>query len=272
MPANPKQFVYRLSFPELGISYVAELAMAMVHPSPRHSHAEYQCLFFLDGALELRRQGRWRVQPAGSWCILPPGSEHAVRQHGRIDAPVYIDLHLLNGPEQALARVVGTLPPRGRAPVETLTGRAAALREGAGRVDAAQPARVMAAVWDLLAAVAEAAGTAPRSATAVDHRVLIAEGFMRRHLAETLTVEAVAREVRLSRSQLTRLFRSARGEGPHERLTALRLDKARHLLRVSALNIAEIAAVCGFVCPNHFSRVFRQHTGLPPTTWRDRRE
>ncbi|MEP6565571.1 MAG: helix-turn-helix domain-containing protein, partial [Mesorhizobium sp.] len=49
---------------------------------------------------------------------------------------------------------------------------------------------------------------------------------------------------------------------------ALRVHYAKSLLEASDLQIGEIAFRCGFGNAGHFSRVFRQHTGITPTNLR----
>jgi len=48
----------------------------------------------------------------------------------------------------------------------------------------------------------------------------------------------------------------------------MRLEQAKRLLRDSNLRIGEIAEQVGFHDARHFSRTFRQQTGLLPTDFR----
>ena len=82
-------------------------------------------------------------------------------------------------------------------------------------------------------------------------------------------VAAVAAHVGLSRSQLTRLYLRHRKIGPAERFQQLRVERATRLLTASALTVKEIAHACGFVCPNHFCRVFRKQTRMTPSHYRE---
>lgn len=47
-------------------------------------------------------------------------------------------------------------------------------------------------------------------------------------------------------------------------LTALRMDKARGLLRKESLNISEVARAVGYENANYFAKVFRKHCGCAP--------
>jgi AraC-like DNA-binding protein len=52
-------------------------------------------------------------------------------------------------------------------------------------------------------------------------------------------------------------------------LRGLRMDRAKRLLREEELTVAQVADAVGFSDPYHFSRVFRQHVGMPPSRYRD---
>ena len=51
-------------------------------------------------------------------------------------------------------------------------------------------------------------------------------------------------------------------------LRCLRMDRAKQLLLAGELSVAQVADAVGFADPYHFSRVFRQHEGMPPTEYR----
>ena len=55
-----------------------------------------------------------------------------------------------------------------------------------------------------------------------------------------------------------------------ETVRLARLDRAATLLARSNYSIGEIAAMCGFASPFHFSRRFKESYGEPPRALRDR--
>lgn len=67
---------------------------------------------------------------------------------------------------------------------------------------------------------------------------------------------------------LCRLFQSTTGRSPMETVRLARLDRAASLLARSNYSVAEIADLCGFASPFHFSRRFKEAFGLPPTELR----
>lgn len=78
----------------------------------------------------------------------------------------------------------------------------------------------------------------------------------------------LARVAKVSLRHLERLFRQHLGCSLGEHYLALRLDRARELVRQSSLSVLEIALACGFTSASHFSRSYRARFGQAPRTER----
>ena len=89
-----------------------------------------------------------------------------------------------------------------------------------------------------------------------------------RDLREPVRVAALAASSGVSARTLTRRFKSATGVSISEYLQRRRLDEAQALLRRTNLSVTEVASSVGLSDPSHFTRTFRQHTGLTPTAFR----
>ncbi len=63
-------------------------------------------------------------------------------------------------------------------------------------------------------------------------------------------------------------FRQIAGRSILNEIQAVRLDKAKELLKDSSLDISAIANFCGFKASNALWKSFRQETKLSPTEWR----
>lgn len=100
--------------------------------------------------------------------------------------------------------------------------------------------------------------------------VVAAVGVMRSQLAEPWTLNSLAEEVHLSRSQLVRAFDAALGLSPMAYLRAARVERMARLLETTDLSIAAVARSVGWTDPNYASRCFRNHAGVPPTEFRRR--
>ena len=93
-------------------------------------------------------------------------------------------------------------------------------------------------------------------------------GYMRAHLDDPqLSRSSIAAAHHMSARTLDRLFAdqpwSVSGLIRHERLDGVRRDLEDPLLRHRS--VAVLAARWGFFDAAHFSRVFRQHYGYPPS-------
>ncbi len=99
-----------------------------------------------------------------------------------------------------------------------------------------------------------------------------ATAYIEGHYADTnLSLPEVAGQAHLSPSHFCTVFSQETGKTFKEYLTEIRMQKARELLRTTALKSFEIADKIGYSDPHYFSFVFRKHTGLSPTEFRWRR-
>lgn len=78
----------------------------------------------------------------------------------------------------------------------------------------------------------------------------------------------LARECSCSTGHFTRLFRQATGLPPRAFITQARIETARSLLRGSNHKIAHLAGLLGYGDIFHFSRQFKEQTGLSPSQYR----
>jgi transcriptional regulator GlxA family with amidase domain len=88
--------------------------------------------------------------------------------------------------------------------------------------------------------------------------------FAREHLAQTLSVEQLAQEARLSPRQFSRAFRAETGQSPAKAIENLRLEAARQLLERGRLTLDQIAVETGFLDPRRMREAFLRAFGQPP--------
>ena len=81
-------------------------------------------------------------------------------------------------------------------------------------------------------------------------------------------VREMARLLHLSPDHFTRLFKQVKGMPPREYLIRARIDAARGLLLSSTHSIGRIAEITGYADIYHFSRQFRERTGVSPSRYR----
>ncbi|GAA4690336.1 helix-turn-helix domain-containing protein [Phytohabitans rumicis] len=99
------------------------------------------------------------------------------------------------------------------------------------------------------------------------NRAIIA---MRENLGEQLTVDDIARAAMFSKFHFTRIFQRATGVSPGRFLSALRLQRAKHLLVSTSLNVADISLRVGYNSVGTFSTRFSKSVGMSPTAYRKR--
>ncbi len=83
-------------------------------------------------------------------------------------------------------------------------------------------------------------------------------------LAEPWDVERLARACALPASRLRRLSTRVHGRGPMAQLTRLRLERARTLVGLSHLKLAEIAELVGYASPFALSKAYKRLFGHAP--------
>ncbi len=92
--------------------------------------------------------------------------------------------------------------------------------------------------------------------------------YIEENLAGDLSVSALCRKFRLSRSELYSLFREYFSSSVADFVKARRLQKARLLLQQTHLPVAKIAALCGIPDYNYFSKQFKRAFGISPSAAR----
>jgi two-component system response regulator YesN len=80
----------------------------------------------------------------------------------------------------------------------------------------------------------------------------------------------VAKRVNMSRSYFSQCFRDIGGKPFNEFVRALRMEKAKEYLLHTAKSIQWIAEQTGYQDEKYFSRLFREHTGLLPSEYRNK--
>jgi AraC-like DNA-binding protein len=92
--------------------------------------------------------------------------------------------------------------------------------------------------------------------------------FMKKELANSITVGELAAAAGLSQYHFIRNFKDAYETTPGQFLTRLRLKKASLLLKKSELDMDEVMMGCGFDDKSSFIRLFRKEVGSTPMQYR----
>ena len=88
-------------------------------------------------------------------------------------------------------------------------------------------------------------------------------------IAAPWSVDALAKEVALSRTAFVQRFTSVIGTPPIQYLTKWRLQTAQMNLRETKKSIAQVEHLVGYESEEAFSRAFKREFGMPPARWRE---
>ncbi|NLY42615.1 MAG: AraC family transcriptional regulator [Clostridiaceae bacterium] len=92
--------------------------------------------------------------------------------------------------------------------------------------------------------------------------------FMHEYYSSNISINDICNLIYLSPCHFKRVFKECTGQTPHQYLTQIRIEKAKELLRIKENSMEEIAKLCGFINPGHFSTVFKRNLHMSPTEYR----
>ncbi|WP_295122606.1 AraC family transcriptional regulator, partial [uncultured Chitinophaga sp.] len=92
--------------------------------------------------------------------------------------------------------------------------------------------------------------------------------YMRTHMSQAISFDALCKELQVSYSHFRKAFKSHTGMPPHQYLLELRMEKSRQLLATTPKAVKEIAFDAGFESAFYFSRMFKKKMGTTPGAYR----
>ncbi len=84
---------------------------------------------------------------------------------------------------------------------------------------------------------------------------------------ENFSIEALSRDIGISRPQLYRKIVTLTGRSPNDLIIDLRMDKALSLLKRKTGNISQIALEVGYSNPSYFAKCFTKKFGCTPSKY-----
>lgn len=93
--------------------------------------------------------------------------------------------------------------------------------------------------------------------------------IIQRDYAGTITLDMVAEEIGMNPAYLSRFFKKHTDMNFLEYLTKVRIEAAIKLLADPTYKIYEICLKVGYTSLPHFLKLFKQHTNLTPSEYRD---
>jgi len=101
-----------------------------------------------------------------------------------------------------------------------------------------------------------------------DYRAEYACRYVLKHFASAINRDHMAEMVNLSPGYFSNLFRLEVGMSFSDYVIQVRVDNAKKLLRRFDLSVEQVSRQCGFNSLAHFSRTFKDRTGLSPLKFR----
>lgn len=99
-----------------------------------------------------------------------------------------------------------------------------------------------------------------------------AADYLDKNLNQSITLEMLAKESKMSKHYFCRCFKSSYGISPIQYLNKKRLDRAKELMLYSSLNITQISAKVGFADVHYFSRIFKKYENETPQEYMKKRK
>ena len=254
---------------------------------------DHELVIFKEGEYVVEIEGEEYDCPAGSFIIILPGRFHVSYDSANQVGHRYwchfdwvyrgpygrtpVITHHPGQPEWELMRTApdfvpdqilhGPIPEPDRA-YELVEQLCARWRHGGDRDRLVARGLLLELLLEVLSSADQTAHKAGREEE-LAHRV-------RQHIEHAVNTRSelppmrqLLQELGYSYEHLCRIFLSKYGISPLKYVHAIRISRAKVLVRNTNLNVSEIAYRVGFGDPSYFSRLFRVMTGMSPSEFAD---
>ena len=101
-----------------------------------------------------------------------------------------------------------------------------------------------------------------------DYYIKEAINYIEQNFPYEISIEDIAAHCGINRSYFGKIFHESVGKTPQEFLISYRMAKATELLKMTKLSVADIGNAVGYPNQLHFSRAFKNTSGVSPKSWR----
>ncbi|WP_315834719.1 AraC family transcriptional regulator [Bradyrhizobium prioriisuperbiae] len=215
--------------------------------------------------------------PRGGVFFLPAGHECNVALHAVLDSThIYLRSDLFADHEGGADRLINGLAPMlgerdvvlehlAAAVGETITGGLPASSLFIDPIAQAIANRFIAINYHKPLAAGDSEKHPQRLSSRQMQRV---REFVETNLDTDIRLDMLAGLCGRSTEYFVRLFKATTGVSPYQYVLAMRIERAKLLLRDEVQSIADVALACGFSHQEHLTRMFRRFTGVTPGRYR----
>ena len=252
---------------------------------PWHWHDEVELTLILSGQIDYRVNDSRYLLRAGEGLFCNADALHSGCRVEDSDCD-YVSLtfhpRLLAGFEgcvigrKYVAALVGAAPSLGLSPEESWQRRVLDALDQIYRLSQKRPEtyelevqRLLLGIWGELYRHREAQGEGSLDPEKLQ-RLRVILSYLHENYGEKITLEDVARQVGLCKSECCRFFKRQMRQSLFEYLLDYRIGRSLPLLEEGAATVAEVASQVGFSNPAYFSKVFRSRMRLSPREYQKR--
>ena len=236
--------------------------------SPEHLHASYEMILPREGVARARVDGTEYAAEPGQLLVIFPGIPHSIAPEQGVSGT------LMFFSEKTLPELEGEWSgARPACPVVNLSDVDRDAEHCLKRLEEmADPRRMDEALARayltlLFLRLREALRREPTGGVPPDI-LYRAMQYMSQNMTQPLSVRATARALGVNNSYLSHVLNEKLHMSFRAYLNALRIERARRLLRVTVRPIEEIGVACGFANLRTFDRVFAEQCGCTPREYR----
>lgn len=91
--------------------------------------------------------------------------------------------------------------------------------------------------------------------------------YMDANISSRLTIEQICRDNMIGRTHLQNVFQKEANMGVIEYFSKLKIENAKHMIRIGYLNFTQISEQLGYASIHYFSRQFKKLTGMTPSEY-----
>ncbi len=244
------------------IRSLGPMVMDPVWAQRRHASAgSCELIHILRGRVRVElRRGLIRGGP-GDTLLIPSNTLHRDEFDAVQGLHVFMVFFAWAGERPFLRRLPPEAIPARCAPASAELGRAF------DRLQRRVPPATDTAILLLMLDTALGAPRRPASSAGVRRRrqlIVQAREYLDAHYREPVTLEHIARVLRVSPCYLSHVFSQDSEFSLFAYLTSVRMARARALLETGRMSVKEAAAQAGYRDEHYFSKVFRRHVGCAP--------